>query len=217
MAVNEPLVGFVREALARQVPRAEIEQALQRGGWAKEQIRAALDAFADENFPVPVPRPRPYLSPREAFQYLLLFVALYMGAYHLCSLIFDIVNQTFPDPAWTLRDYDNEFERQAIRWSISALIVTYPVFLYMSWLTARAIRQDPVKRASIVRRWLTYLTLFVAATTLVGDVTTLVYNLLSGELTVRFVLKVVTVALIAGTAFSYYLRDLRHDEQEARA
>jgi hypothetical protein len=33
MAVNEELVGFVREALLHKVPRSEIEQALQRGGW----------------------------------------------------------------------------------------------------------------------------------------------------------------------------------------
>ena len=49
---------------------------------------------------------------------------------------------------------------------------------------------------------------------LIGDVTTLVYNALGGELTIRFLLKIVTVALIAGTAFVYYLRDLRRDEVE---
>ena len=43
MAVNDELVGFVREALSRKVPRSDIEQALQRGGWTKEQTRAALD------------------------------------------------------------------------------------------------------------------------------------------------------------------------------
>jgi hypothetical protein len=31
---------------------------------------------------------------------------------------------------------------------------------------------------------------------------------------VRFLLKVLTVGLIAGTAFFYYLRDLRQDEVE---
>jgi hypothetical protein len=56
----------------------------------------------------------------------------------------------------------------------------------------------------------------VAACALIGDVTTLVYNLLGGELTVRFVLKVLTVGIIAGTAFTYYLRDLRRDEVEDR-
>ena len=57
----------------------------------------------------------------------------------------------------------------------------------------------------------------MAAGVLIGDVTTLVYNLLSGELTARFLLKVVTVGSIAGTSFWYYLSDLRRDEQESRS
>ena len=217
MAVNEELVGFVREALSRRVPRLEIEEALQRGGWTKEQSRAALDAFVDLDFPVPVPRPRPYLSPREAFQYLVLFAALYISAFYLASLIFEFVNLAFPDPSESANPFYPDSAREQIRWSVASLIVAFPVFLYTSWLTGRLIEQDPVKRLSPVRRWLTYLTLFVAATTLICDGVTLVYNLLSGELTVRFVLKVVTVALIAGTAFLYYLADLRRDEQEFRA
>jgi hypothetical protein len=75
-------------------------------------------------------------------------------------------------------------------------------------------RINPVKRLSTIRRWLTYLTLFIAAGVLIGDLITLVYNLLGGELTVRFVLKVITVAAIAGTAFGYYLWDLRREERE---
>jgi hypothetical protein len=215
MAVNDELVGFVREALARKVPRSEIEQALQRGGWTKEQTRAALDAFVDTDFPLPVPRARPYLSAREAFEYLLLFATLYTSAYCLGSLVFDFINAAFPDPSQNLGEY-RESVRDGMRWAVSTLIVAFPVFLYTSWLTGRAIRRDPFKRASKIRRWLTYLTLFIAATVLIGDVATLIYNLLGGELTVRFVLKVVTVAVIAGTAFVYYLRDLRLDEEEGR-
>jgi hypothetical protein len=218
MAVNEELVGFVREALARRVPRPEIEQALQQGGWTKEQTSAALDAFVDTDFPLPVPRARPYLSAREAFQYLVLFATLYVSAYYLGNLLFDFINLSFPDPSWVTDGYAyDQYARESIRWSVSALIVSFPVFLYTSWLTSQAITHDPVKRASKIRRWLTYLTLFIAATVLIGDVTTLVYDLLGGELTVRFVLKVVTVGLIAGSAFGYYLRDLRLDEQESRA
>ncbi len=218
MAVNEELVGFVREALSRKVSRLEIEQALQRGGWTKEQTRAALDAWVDTDFPLPVPRARPYLSAREAFQYLVLFATLYTSAYYLGDLVFDFINLAFPDPSWLTGGYAyDDYARESIRWSVAALIVAFPVFLYTSWLTGRAIDRDPVKRASKIRRWLTYLTLFIAATALIGDVTTLVYNLLGGELTLRFALKVLTVGLIAGTAFTYYLRDLRVDEEESRA
>jgi hypothetical protein len=213
MAAGDELVDFVRDALGRGVSRVKIEEALRKGGWTADQIRGALTAFVDVDFPVPVPRARPYLSAREAFMYLVLFGTLYTSAFYLGSLIFDIINLTFPDPAREPEIYAT-YVRESMRWSIASLIVAFPVFLYLSWVTEREIGRDPIKRASKVRRWLTYLTLFASACALIGDVTTLVYNALGGELTIRFVLKTVTVALIAGTAFIYYLRDLRKDEVE---
>jgi hypothetical protein len=88
--------------------------------------------------------------------------------------------------------------------------------LYLSLLIARAIKRDPSKRASKVRKWLTYMTLFVAAGVIIGDLTTLVYNFVGGELSLRFGLKVVTVTVIAGGVFGYYLWDLRQEEQETQ-
>ena len=63
-----------------------------------------------------------------------------------------------------------------------------------------------------MRRWLTYLTLFVAASILIGDVTSIVYNLLGGEITTRFALKVLTVGAITGSVFAYFHHDLRQGE-----
>jgi hypothetical protein len=214
MALAEELVRFVREALARGRSRTEVADALEQAGWGRDQVHRALDAFAPIDFPVPVPRPRPSLSARQAFTYLLLFSTLYFGAYHLGSLVFQFVDWARPDPATSVTA---EYVRDSIRFSVSALVVTMPLFLYMSMLTNRELAADPNQRTSPVRRWLTYLTLFIAACVLIGDVTTLVYSLLGGELTTRFVLKVVTVAVIAGTSFWYYLSALRRDEQRIQA
>jgi hypothetical protein len=211
MTTSEELSSFVKDALGRGLPPAQIEDVLLRAGWTHEQVRAALARFAQFDFPIPVPRPKPYLSAREAFQYLIQFTTLYISAYYLGNLFFQIIDRLFPDPANPAVEY---YIRQAIRWSVSSLVVAFPVFLYVSWVTNRAIRTDANKRSSKVRRWLTYLTLFVAASFLIGDFITLVYNLLGGELTVRFVLKVLTIAVIAGTTFWYYLSDLRLDERE---
>jgi hypothetical protein len=216
MPAGDELLAFVRDALGRGVPRAQIEDALRRSGWTMDQIRGALTAYAEIDFPIPVPRARPYLSAREAFMYLVLFGTLYASAFNLGSLIFDFINIAFPDAAQQSFEGYGQYVRESIRWSISWLIVAFPVFLYLSWLTERDVSRDPVKRASKVRRWLTYLTLFAAACALLGDFATLVYNVLGGELTVRFLLKVLTVGVIAGTAFVYYLRDLRQDEGEHR-
>ena len=42
----------------------------------------------------------------------------------------------------------------------------------------------------------------------------LVYSLLGGELTVRFLLKALVVLVIAGTIFAYYLWEITRDEPE---
>jgi hypothetical protein len=52
----------------------------------------------------------------------------------------------------------------------------------------------------------------VAASILIGTMTGIVYNLLSGEITTRFVLRVLTVGAIVGSIFRYFLQDLRKEE-----
>ena len=101
-----------------------------------------------------------------------------------------------------------------MRWSIASVIIAFPVFVFVARHLSKELARNPVKRLSAVRRWLTYLTLFIAAGVLIGDMIALVNNLLGGELTVRFVLKVLVAALIAGTIFGYYLWDLRREEKE---
>lgn len=213
MAAPEELSRFVRQALAQECTRPQIEQVLQRAGWTPEQVKDALDTYAEFEFPIPVPRPKPYLSAREAFLYLVLFTTLYISAFNLGNLIFQFINQAFPDAAMQQERMILQ-SHEAVRWSISYLVVAFPIFLYISRLIGRAIRLDPGKGFSKVRRWLTYLTLFVAAGVLIGDFVALVFNFLGGELGVRFGLKVVTVGAIAGAVFGYYLRDLRFEEKE---
>ncbi len=212
-AGTQDLDVFVREALATGASKDAIGNALAAAGWTPEQAREALDAYADVEFPLPVPRPRAYLSPRDAFLYLLLFATLYLSAYHLGSLLFDLINHFLPDaadPAYTVGNLAH-----SMRWSVASLVIAFPVFLFVARHVGQDMARNPARRLSAVRRWLTYLTLFLAATILIGDLITLVYNLLGGELSLRFVLKVLVVGVIAGAIFGYYLRDLRREEAES--
>lgn len=211
MAINEELLGFLKEGLERGLSRQQLEEVLLETGWPPDQVRAGLRAFANVEFPVPVPRPTAYLSAREAFIYLVLFSTLYVSAFNLGNLLFALINRALPDPSIDPMAA-LEATREAIRWAISLLVVTFPVFSFVAWRTDRAVRADPTRRLSAVRRWLTYLTLFVASGFLIGDMTSVVYNFLSGEITVRFMLKVLTVAVIAGSVLWYLVRGLREEE-----
>ena len=207
----QDLETFVREALTRGSTKPEIEGALLGASWPPDRIKSALGLFADVPFPLPVPKPRPYLSAQEAFSYLLLFTTLYLSAYYLGCLLFEFVNLRFPDAAM---EYQWRSPMETIRWSASSVVVAFPIFLLLSRRIYRELARNPIKRLSGIRRWLTYLTLFVTAGFLIGDLTTLAYNALGGELTIRFILKVIIVGAIAGTIFGFYLWDLRSEERE---
>lgn len=214
MASASPeLESFVRDALMRGHSRQQVSTALLAAGWSEQQISGVLDGWAEVDFALPVPRPRASLSAREAFAYLVLFSTLYFFAWNLGSLLFQLIEHLLPDPA------DADWQRLrldgGIRWAISALVIAFPVFAFVARRVSLDVDRHPIKRLSPVRRWLTYLTLFVAAIVLIGDLTALVYNLLGGDLSLRFVLKVAVVAAIAGTVFGYYLWDLRQEEVDA--
>lgn len=206
-----PLGDFVRRALAQGQSRASIAAVLQEAGWPAEAVTNAIAEYADVQFPIPVPRPRASLSAREAFLYLVLFTSLYISVYNFGHLLFQFIERALPDV--TQRGYGEHFSIDAVRWSVSAIIVAFPVFLWTARYVSRQLAIDPSGRLSPARRWCTYITLFVAVAFLIGDGMSLVYSLLGGELTTRFVLKSLVVAALAASMLVYYLRDLRHDER----
>lgn len=207
-AETHQLESFVKESLQSGKTRDEISKALESAGWPAAQISNALTAYADIPFPVPVPRPRPSLTAREAFLYLVMFSTLYFSAWNLGSLLFSFIDRMYPE------DNRGYYLFDVQRWSTAAVIIGFPVFLLLARYINKQVELNPFKRLSPARRWLTYLTLFLASAALLSDVTTLIYNLLGGDLTARFVLKILVVASIAGSCFTYYLLDLRKEEKE---
>jgi hypothetical protein len=211
-AMNADLHAFVRDALARGVGRDAIREALREARWAEDEIESALGAWHDAGLGLPVPRRRVGFSPREAFLYLLLFVALYLVAYHTGAILFAMVERAWPDPALDENIWNRA--REWLRFSLASLLVAFPVYLLTARITGRAVARDPEKRNSGVRRWLTYLTLFNAACVLIGDFIAVLLGLLKGELTARFTSKAAVVAAIAGWLFAHYLGGLRRDEED---
>lgn len=212
--MNQDLAAFVKEALREGASHESVRTVLIQAGWEKIEVEAALSGFTEIPFAVPVPRPRPYLSAREAFMYLVMFLTLYITAFSAGSVLFQFINLRLPLPADLGFGYDYG-SRQTIRQATAALIVALPVFVLTQWIIARADGRAE-RRTSRVRKWLTYLTLFIGATVIIGTLITLVSNLLSGDLTRRFILKIIVTLSITGIIFGYYLWDLRTDEQVKR-
>lgn len=153
--------------------------------------------------------PKARSGPKDVFLHLATMLALYFSAGSFITLIFQYINIYFPDVLEGSGSYYLQSAHTSIRWSIAVLIVVFPVYLLISRYMNRIYERQPEKRNMRTRKWLIYLTLFAAAVIIVGDIVTLVYKLLGGELTIRFVLKVLTLLFVSGSVFYYYFSDLR--------
>lgn len=143
-------------------------------------------------------------SPRDVFMYLLATITLYFCAYSAIDLLFSYINVGFPDALNPYYDAGG-----SIRWSLALLIIIFPVYFWVSRFLNKDITKDHGKNEIKIRKWLLYLTLFLAALLIIGDLVALIYNFLQGEITARFSLKVVSVFAVAVAVFWYYLYDLR--------
>ena len=206
--MNRELRAFIKEALERGHDREEIRRVLLEAGWQESEVRNGLAGFADVDFSVAVPRPAPYLYAREAFLYLVSFIALYVSAISFGIIVFGLIDYSFPDAL----DYRDGFSASDGATAIASVIVAFPLYLLLSRWLARHVAADPERRQSLVRRWLTYLTLVVGAGIILGDLIALLANVLTGDPTLRFVLKALSILAITGCIFGYYVWDMRRIE-----
>ncbi|MBX4215976.1 hypothetical protein KW797_03430, partial [Candidatus Parcubacteria bacterium] len=142
------------------------------------------------------------------FLHLGAIILLYVSFGSLITLLFNYINYLFPD-ALTDQSYYYDPYSSAIRFSLAVLIILFPFFWAASWKINSNLRAYPEKRELAVRKWLLYLNLFLALALVIGDLVVLVNTFLNGEITNRFVLKIVTVLVLAGLALLYYWLDLK--------
>lgn len=123
-------------------------------------------------------------------------------------MLFRFIERWFPDPI--SRDYAYN-QRKAVTWQMASIAVAFPIFLAVMRTILREAQDRPERLQSGVRKWLTYIALLVTAGAMITDLIWFLNYFLSGELTSRFVLKALTVMLICGGIFVYYLSPLRWD------
>lgn len=206
MASRDDLTVFVRDALVAGRTRTEIRAALTHAGWSETEISDGLGAWSETPFSPPVPRPVATVSARDFFVYALTFGLLLIGAINLVLVLQALVDLFFTE--------EGNGAVGLIRWGISVLIVTAPLYFWLTLRERRNLVRDPALSRSAMRKWLTYIALLLAAMTLLGNLIATVFALLTGDLTLQFILNALIVLIVAGGIFLFYFNDIRRGEAE---
>lgn len=143
-------------------------------------------------------------TPKDFFLNFSAIVTVYVVAVSLIALLFEIINNVFPDPLSWSDPYS-----AGLRVAISCLVIAFPLLLVLTWFGNKEIAAIPEKADLPIRRWLTYLTLFAAGGAIIIDLVVLLNAFLNGDTPARFVWKVLAVLVVAGLVFGYYLYSLR--------
>lgn len=155
-----------------------------------------------------------HTTAKDFFLHLGVMVSLYTIVISFLNLVFKIVNQSFPE---VVTYYGYFRSGSQISLPVATLIIVFPIFIVLSYLVQKTYLESPEKKDLPIRRWLTYITLFVAGIILAGDLVTVLYKFLDGQdLTLGFLLKALSVLLVSGLVFGYYLNDIREKIPAAR-
>ena len=133
-------------------------------------------------------------------------IALYVSLTSLLTLLFGIITVFYPDAADNYYMYDAASSQ--IRFSIATLIVFFPAYVILTRLV-NSIRRSEQGTYLTLTKWLIYLSLLIAGAVILGDLVAVVNSFLNGDLVIRFILKALSVFVVIGAAFVYYLFDAR--------
>lgn len=145
-------------------------------------------------------------SAKYAFYYLLSLVALIFTALSVGMIAFSIIDKSVGD-ALNYSSVDGQ-----LKFAISALFISGPIFYLMSFLINKGLQNGELDKESGVRRWLTYFIILVSSLIILGVFIGIMTSFLSGELTTSFILKSLTMIVIAAAVFSFYFYDIKRAE-----
>lgn len=134
-------------------------------------------------------------------------VAIYSVIISLVTLFFKIINKTYQSIDYGYYYYSNEF---SVSFPVSLIIVVFPVYILLQYILEREYVSNPELKQTTIRKFLTYVTLFISGMIIVGNLVYVLYMYIDGQdLATGFLLKVLVLFVISILVFAYYLNDMK--------
>jgi hypothetical protein len=158
------------------------------------------------------------MHPGYFFLSLGVLISLITSVVSFLNLVFATLEKKFPDVLNATYQYGyTSYSYDAMRGALATLIIAFPVFVAVSYVWKKSTNAGLGRTDEIIRKWMVYLVLFLSTVVVAVDLVTLVRYFVSGEVTTRFMLKVLVVLVVAGMVGIYYLLEIRAKDLHTRA
>ncbi len=148
-------------------------------------------------------------SAKFAFLYLLSLVALGFVSVNVGQIIFQLINKYIVD---ILSQNNAAFSSDILKFAIASLVIATPTYYFCNKFIYGSLYKGELDKESGVRKWLTYLIIFIAFLVMIGSLIAILVNFLNGALTTQIILKSLTTLVISGIVFSFYFYDIRREK-----
>lgn len=213
LATDAELSNFLRLAKQHGLADEFVVALLRQNGWSERRIFRAYSTLYAEVLGAPLPTRHQHAeNARDAFYYLLNFITLGFWTVALGQVFYILIAHRFPDP--TQPSLYVGSLRDELSWQVATVIVAFPIFLFVHNLIRRELQRRPDLYDSGVRKWLTYITLVIAAVIVITDAVWFIEALIRGELTTRFILDSLVLLMLGGGVLGFYLRTIEAPTSE---
>lgn len=217
---NPELEKYINAARERKVSDEVIKSELVKSGWSESEVLEALTPKPSTGIEI-LPPPARHFGMWVTFQYVLLFISLYVTATAVSSILHYAVDEFIKDPidktgygyGYSGFDYFSLLFGDLILIHLAALIVTFPIFASLFLIVNKQAIANPAIKGLKVRKILIYITLVITFLILIGHLIIKVYAFLSGSLTTRILIHLVVTFAITGSIFIYLLRQVWEDRK----
>jgi len=136
-------------------------------------------------------------------------VSLIVSIVAFFNLAFEILDKKFPDVLNATYQYgyvSSQFE--AARTFLAMLIIMFPTFLILAYFWKKKEQKGIFEKDQVVRKLVSYIIIFLSILVAVIDLIVLVKYFVSGEITIRFILKVLITLAGAKMVLYYFVPEV---------
>lgn len=147
------------------------------------------------------------------FLYLASFFSLGFLISGIISVYFELVNKYVPDVS-ILDQFSSGsvFDDAAVKYGLSSLLIAAIVYFPVSFLINKKLAKGEIRADSLVRKFLTYIALFILTAITIGSLAVLFYDYLNGELTGNAFGKIIAFFLTVLFFAAFYFWEIRRKE-----